>query len=184
MNLGEVVTKIIDAIFGTNWTSGLESLSNAVQSWGKNDKAVTLDRWDYQVDARLAYSDAYNAGYKFGQGIDEKVSSLMDFMPKIEDPTSDIPDYDSMINGIGEGIGNIDKNTGRTADKLEATDEDLKYLRDLAEQEVVNRFTTAKISLEMTNHNNINSDLDIDGIVDAMGEKLYEAMEVAAEGVH
>ena len=184
LNLGEVVTKIIDAIFGTNWTSGLESLSNAVQSWGKNDKAVTLDRLDYQVDARLAYSDAYNAGYKFGQGIDEKVSSLMDFMPKIEDPTSDIPDYDSMINGIGEGIGNIDKNTGRTADKLEATDEDLKYLRDLAEQEVVNRFTTAKISLEMTNHNNINSDLDIDGIVDAMGEKLYEAMEVAAEGVH
>lgn len=185
-NMAHAIENVINKIPGVqvDIASGLDNFQSKIEA--ASAKVKSESEWKEVVSKidYIDYGNAYNAGYKFGQGIDEKVSSLMDFMPKIEDPTSDILDYDSMINGIGEGIGNIDKNTGRSADKLEATDEDLKYLRDLAEQEVVNRFTTAKISLEMTNHNNINSDLDIDGIVDAMGEKLYEAMEVAAEGVH
>lgn len=97
----------------------------------------------------------------------------------------EMPNFDT--SDLGKTAGNTDKtakNTGKTADKLSATEEDLKYLRDLAEQEVVNRFTTAKISLKMTNHNNINSEMDVDGIIDTVADKLNEAMEVAAEGVH
>ena len=63
-------------------------------------------------------------------------------------------------------------------------EEDLKYLRDLAEQEVINRFTTAEIKVDMTNHNTINSEMDLDGIINYLGEGIYQAMEVAAEGVH
>jgi len=36
----------------------------------------------------------------------------------------------------------------------------------------------------MTNHNNINSNLDLDGVVSYFGEALEETIETIAEGVH
>ena len=75
-------------------------------------------------------------------------------------------------------------NTGKMAKSLEITEEDLRYLRDMAEREVINRFTTAEVKLEMTNHNTIEGTQDVDGIVDYFGEKLNDLMLVAAEGVH
>ena len=79
LNLGKIVTKIIDAIFGTDWTSGLNSLQDKVLQWGKNNNAITLDRWDHSLE-RINYQEAVNAGYKFGQGIDETVEDM--FNPK------------------------------------------------------------------------------------------------------
>lgn len=79
---------------------------------------------------------------------------------------------------------NTAANTANIADSMSETQEDLKYLRDLAEQEVVNRFTTAEIKIDMTNNNSINSDMDLDGVVNILEHKLGQAMEVAAEGYH
>ncbi len=75
-------------------------------------------------------------------------------------------------------------NTKDIKDSLDITQEDLRYLRDLAEQEVINRFTTAEIKIDMTNHNSINSEMDIDGIVDHLETRLHEVMVSTAEGVH
>lgn len=58
---------------------------------------------------------------------------------------------DAIANsGVGDGIGNIDDNTGKIKDSLDITEEDLKYLRDIAEQEAINRFTTAEINVDMS----------------------------------
>jgi len=71
------------------------------------------------------------------------------------------------------------------SDNLEITEEDLKYLRDIAEQEAINRFTTAEIKVDMGGiNNNVSSNVDLDGMVTYLEEKLYETMEIAAEGVH
>ncbi len=75
-------------------------------------------------------------------------------------------------------------NTGSMKDSMDASKEDLKYLRDMAEQEVVNRFTTAQVKVDVTNHNNINSDMDIDGVISHFGKALEETIETVAEGVH
>lgn len=76
-------------------------------------------------------------------------------------------------------------NTAKMADSMETSEEELKYLRDLAEQEVVNRFTTAEIKIDMGGiTNQVNQNTDLDGVVTYLEEKLYETMEIAAEGVH
>lgn len=76
------------------------------------------------------------------------------------------------------------ENTSKMADSMEISEEELKYIRDMAERETVNRFTTAEVKVEMTNNNNINSDMDIDGIIDQFAEKLEESITSIAEGVH
>jgi len=76
-------------------------------------------------------------------------------------------------------------NTSKMANSMEMSEESLEYLRDIAEQEVINRFTTAEIKVEMGGiTNNVSKDTDLNGIMDYLAEGLYEAMQVAAEGVH
>ena len=174
LSLGKVVTQIIDAIFGTNWTAGLSSLQDSVLGWGKNENAITLDRNAPMIDARLDYGEAWDAGYSFGEGVDEKVGAMfgggVDDAYEGTDPT--------------EYLGDIEENTSDIADSVAITGEDLKYLRDLADRETVNRFTTAEIRVEMNNNNNIHSGMDIDGVVNDLTAGVNEAMEKAAEGVH
>ncbi len=80
--------------------------------------------------------------------------------------------------------GQTAENTAVIADALDITNEQLKYLRDIAERDTVNRFTTASIKVEMTNQNNINSGMDIDGVVNGLALAVSDAMSQAAEGVH
>ena len=85
---------------------------------------------------------------------------------------------------ISNDLSNVAENTGGIKNSLDIAEEDLQYLRDIAERETINRFTTAEIKVEMSNNNNINSELDLDGIVDSLGQKLEERLEVVAEGVY
>ncbi len=186
LSLGEVVTKIIDAIFGTDWTSGLNELQGKVLEWGKNDNAITLDRTAPVIDTRFDYSAAWDAGYSFGEGIDE---SIANFDPSSLFGTTDIPSADDYAGaltagGIGSGIDDISGNTGAMADAMDITSEELKYLRDMAEQETVNRFTTARITIEQTNHNTVKNGMDLDGIMSGLTDAISEAVENTVEGVH
>ena len=82
-------------------------------------------------------------------------------------------------------VSDISANTGSIADSLDVTDEELKYLRDIAEQETVNRFTTADISIDMSGmQNSISNGMDLDGVIDGMIDGVNEAVEIATEGVH
>ena len=76
------------------------------------------------------------------------------------------------------------KNTAKTAGTLSMTGEDLKYLRDMAERDYVNKFTTAEIKVNMTNHNKINKDMDLDGLSAKLCKKIEEDLYASAEGVY
>ncbi|HMM20636.1 MAG TPA: tape measure protein [Selenomonadales bacterium] len=76
-------------------------------------------------------------------------------------------------------------NTKKIKDAMEITDEDIKYMRDIAEQEVINRYTTAEVKIEMGGiHNSVSSDMDLDGVVRYINDNLFEAMVSGAEAVH
>lgn len=136
-------------------------------------------------------SDAFNAGAAWGDGIADKVSnfSLSDVFGQTDIPN--VGDYTSGFNdaiansGVGDSIGNIDDNTGKIKDSLDVTEEDLKYLRDIAEQEAINRFTTAEINVDMSNmQNTVNSGDDIDGFMTKLTDSVNEAVDNMTEGVH
>lgn len=133
-------------------------------------------------------SDAFNAGAAWGDGIADKVSnfSLSDVFGQIDIPN--VGDYTSGFNdaiansGVGDSIGNIDDNTGKIKDSLDVTEEDLKYLRDIAEQESINRFTTAEVTINQTNNNNVSSDTDLDGFITALDDAMGEAIDEVTNG--
>ncbi len=110
---------------------------------------------------RMDYGDAYQTGYDWGANVG-----------------------DSMSDVFSTDVGAIVANTEETANALDTTNEDLKYLKDLAEQEVINRFTTAEIKVDMTNNNSISNNMDLDGVVEYLVVGVNEAMAKAAEGVH
>lgn len=92
--------------------------------------------------------------------------------------------YDEGMKGIGGGVGEIADNTGAMADSMEMSEEDLEYLRDIAEQEAINRFTTAEITIEQTNNNTVKRGMDLDGVVSRLDTALGEAIDMMAEGVY
>lgn len=195
LSFGKVVTKIIDAIFGTDWTSSLTSLQEKVTSWGKDEEASISISREAPTLKRLDATDAYNSGYDFGAGLADKFS--------IDTTEPDTSKYEDMVESYGgnlfdpdaygtggydaanmpANIANTSDNTDKMTDSLDISSEDLKYLRDIAERDVVNRFTTAEIKVEMTNNNNVSSETDLDGIVDYLVSGVNEAMTIAAEGV-
>lgn len=181
LSLGKVVTKIIDAIFGTDWTSGLSSLQDSVLAWGKNESSITLDRDAPTIDYRMTYSGAWDAGYSFGEGIEDTVSGMFDGSALDSLGAFDLGnDLDSIYGNTDD----IASNTAASADALDYAEEDLQYLRDIAEREAINRFTTAEIKVEQQNTNYIEKDADLDGIMDAWANDFAEKLDVSEEGVH
>jgi hypothetical protein len=164
------------------------SVSDAFQQ-GFHTHEVFKDGWA---------SDAFNAGAKVGDAFSNKVSDFFSGLSGGSEENSwekyrnEIPD-NSSGNGFhmdgsaaqtAVNTGQTAENTAVIADALDITNEQLKYLRDIAERDTVNRFTTASIKVEMTNQNNINSGMDIDGVVNGLALAVSDAMSQAAEGVH
>ena len=178
LSLGKVVTKIIDAIFGTDWTSGLSSLQDSVLGWGKNDNAITLDRNAPTIDGRIEYSVAWDTGYDWGSKL-----SLTGGLGELDPQGYEEFKGFELPEGIGEGIDEIASNTTDMRNTMEISEEDLKYMRDLAEREVIDRTVLRDVKLEVSNSfGDVRETADVDGIITRIEERLSEAIESEAEG--
>jgi len=164
----------------------LQAIAEAVDFVMRTDYADTIAGWrdDLSSFANEKYNlkDAFDGGYAWGEGV---MDNLKNF-----NPAADLSMYSfeaglgSMtIPGAEELLGDISGDTDSIQKLLEVSEEDLKYLRDIAEQEVINRFTTAEIKVDMQNYNQVNSSMDLDGIADQLLDVVYDRMTVAAEGV-
>ena len=170
----ELIAKGIDTVFGSD-------IQSSVAGWRSGLKGMVDENFDeaaVEIMPKMDTLDAFTDGYKFGEGLSDKVGSMFGM---------------NLGEGYGMGslgeltsnVGNIADSTGSISDSLDVTSEDLKYLRDLAEQETVNRFTTAEIRVEMGGvTNQVSQNTDLDGVVDYMVTGVQEAMERVAEGVH
>ncbi len=131
-------------------------------------------------------SEAFNSGAAWGDGVVDGINSAVDDIGNLlNGDVSNLQETSGYNqNQMASNVSDIAGNTARTADALDVSGEDLKYLRDIAERDTVNRFTTAEVKIEWNNTQNINSDMDLDGVVDYLVTNLQEAIETTAEGVH
>ena len=166
------IEKLINLIPGVkiNITSGLDafydSYTDRIQSI--KDKSGWTEYVKHKE--KIEYSTAYANGYNWGANIQNSISEKLGLdLP--DDPATSL-------------LSNIADNTAQIADDVSVSSDDIKLLRDIAERQVINKYTTAEIKVEMVNHNNISNEMDLDGVVNLLEAKVTEALVTSAEGVH
>ena len=157
-------------------TNGIENLEKKASDKLKDIKSKA--EWEEVVKTKeyWQYSDKIKDAYQWGAGVEDKIAD------KLENIELDIPGFTD--SPLLESMKETADNTGKIADSLEMDKDDLEYIRDMANSKYANKYIMPQIKLEMVNHNAIASDLDIDGIVDKMTQKVGEALAVSAEGAY
>lgn len=181
-NIAEGIETLLNKIPGVsvNITAGLDNLHDSIEQASKNIKDKS--EWEEVVKQKeyIEFEGAWKTGYGLGEGVDDFLGGFNpeDLLPKDkkgEDSSSD-------TNGILEGIAD---DTSSVADSVEITEEDLKYLKDIAEQDAINRFTTAEIKVDLGGvTNQVSGNTDLDGMINYLAGSLEQQMAIMAEGVH
>ena len=176
LGLIETVARAIDAVFGSSLGDTVDGWRSDLEGWvdktfGKgNEVMAKVNSSDYHVE-RFEYGEAFKFGAELGDGIASKFS---------------MPNFDDLFNPedlLGD-VGSIDENTENISDTLDITAEELEYLRDIAEQEAINRFTTIPLTVTFENTNNVNNEMDLDGVTNYIEERLIESIYSSAEVAH
>ena len=188
----QALASAIDTIFGSNLSGSVQGWRDSLGGWvdstfGKGEEVMEkLNAEDLHL-GRFEYGAAFDMGYEFGQGVEDTVGGLFDFSAMDSMGAADGLDAFNLGNTLDGLYGNTGDTAGNTAAMSEALDiaeEDLAYMRDIAEREAINRFTTAEIKVEQHNENHISKDTDLDGIMDAWANDFAEKLDVSEEGVH
>lgn len=150
----------------------------------KSARAADLAAYESELASAKAGRDAHIDSLK--TELNSSVDALQAAYAQAKaDAAADSSAEQTALDSIGADTAGINDSAGSAAASLKETTEDLKYMRDLAEQEAINRFTTAEVKIDMTGMTNrIDSDMDLDGVLNTLTEGFAEALEVAAEGVH
>ena len=181
----KTIGSVIDTILGTDVVSKIQGVQNSINNW-VNEKVggneITLKRMDatqVMMD-RVGLKDMYNKGYEkganfslFGKNTETAIDTNTEFGNSTNPEVAKSNDL----------LKNIDKNTKKSGDMLDLSHDEISYLRDLAEREAINRFTTAEVKVDVggiTQH--VASALDLDDVVDYMTNRMEEGIAIAAEG--
>lgn len=203
MSVAQSVAQTIDALIGTDLSDGISGVRNQFSNYvdgivGKQEVYFKpVDPSKYMIK-RKNYGEAYKSGSSFGDGVTNKVKNMFSGKKAATDMNKN--DYEKTLRktqgtnlnqataantaATAKNTAGTAKNTAKSAQALTATSEDLKYIRDMAAQKYINRFTTAKITVHQTNHNKISKELDLDGVTEHLRKTMEEQMISAAEGVH
>lgn len=188
LDFAKVATKVLDAVFGSDFASSIEGYQNKLESMGKNKNAVTYKLEAPQLE-RIDYGSAFDAGASVGDKASNAISDRFSFN------ANDVANLDATTqavnqntNAINNGVNSINtknaKNTSKLKKSVDISKENLVYLRDIAEKEAINQFTTAEVKVDMTNNNTVNNGLDLNGMIKSLSDGVKEAMEVCADGVY
>lgn len=187
----QALASAIDTIFGSNLSGSVQGWRDSLGGWvdstfGKGEEVMEkLNAEDLHL-GRFEYGAAFDMGYEFGQGVEDTVGGLFDFsaMDSLGADALDAYGLGNTLDGIYGNTGDTAGNTAAMSEALDIAEEDLAYMRDIAEREAINRFTTAEIRVEQQNTNYISQDTDLDGIMDAWANDFATKLDVSEEGVH
>ncbi len=192
LSVVQSAAKAIDTLLGSNMAGAISGFRDNVKEFtvglvGEQEVIVDyINADDYTFDG-IDYRTAWDSGVAFGEGLEDGIGNLFntDDLFGGDDPIdySQFGGFDT--DSLSGDISDISSNTGSIADTLSVSEEDLKYLRDMAEREAINRFTTAEVTVNMGGvTNNVDNKMDLDGFVSYLATSVEEAMQTTAEGVH
>lgn len=197
LNMANAIESVINKIPGVkvDITSGLDNLYKQIEVASQTVKDA--GGWQSTVEKMefIDYTDAAKTGYKFGEEIDEKISNLFsgtndtafNLLKELDDkklnPWEGANNIDTTLGNINENTAVGADNTGKIADSMEITEEDLKYLRDIAEREIIDRTIFQSLNVDMGGvTNTVNNMSDLDGIGDYLGDLITTTAASSMEG--
>jgi len=198
------IASAIDGIFGSNlskvvgsWSKNVKSAGNKLSAKFGNGNYKGKEWKDVRADdffKRSDYSTSYKSGYTAGKNFSNKVVAGLRHFTTLGNGKVDPykiknqmrGSSGSVANPLNRTAGNTGKtahNTGKISKQLDTTNQELAYLHDIAHRDVVNKYTTASVNVQMNNKNTINNTNDLDDIIDGLVLKVKEAHGLIAEGV-
>ena len=182
----ETIANALDAVFKTNLSSTIGGFRDSLS--GLADKIIGKKPVEIERMLKIDTLDSMQKGSEVGGNIGKMIDDMSQNM-SLDNL------IDSAKNGFTGGaqdqLQSIENNTGNTAgntakmtDSMDAVDEELKYMRDAAEQEIINRFTLADLKVETTNNNTLRTQTDFDEMTRRMIESTGELLAMSAEGVY
>lgn len=194
------IAEALDFVFGTNmadtvkgWRDDLSNLADKfAEKYGNGTYEIKAEKLDMdQVLAdigwspeRFNYGNAFDSGNTSGTGVENKVKKGFDGINSFFDNQNSGSDMPGMDDSITQNTGDTAMNTAAMADSMDVMDEELKYMRDAAEQEIINRFTLAELKVDMNNNNTIKTQTDITDVARMLSDVTTEMLTSAAEGVN
>ncbi|MGF7145975.1 tape measure domain-containing protein [Anaerotaenia torta] len=185
----EAIANTIDAVFGSNlgetvsgWRTDLKNMADKYVAKRAPDenyqKLIDNKNWTAESFGikRMDYKESWNKGESVGKSVysdlSEKIKGLTDqFTQKDDKGTASNP---TVVKGFGSG-GKVDVNMAT---------EDLKYLRDIAEREYINKFSTATLAPNVQiSFGDVHETADMAKLKGTLEQMMREEIAVAAEGV-
>lgn len=172
VSFAQAFTRIWDDITGQNFTAKLDSAKSYLDRVGANVNYTKKFDFAPKGITRKSYKDAYGKGLAFANKmtsklvVDKNNNDLADLLNKISNSTASTADSASSIS-----------------DSVATTSENIEYLKDMAEEQIINRYTNS-VNVEMINHNNISNDLDIDDVTEHLRSTIEQGLNSNAGGNH
>lgn len=178
-NMGKGIEDIINKIPGVkvSITSGLDGLKNKLEKASANIKTEAgLVEYVKSKDF-MDYSEGYTKGSKIAEsGYDKIAGALGGLTNKLTG--KNISDLGTTGNPMTvEGTGN-----GGKVD-VDMSDEDLQYLRDVAERDYINKFSTATLApnIQVT-FGDVHETADADKLLKRIAKIMQEQLATVGEG--
>lgn len=172
----EKIASAMDFIFGSNmaetvgqWRAGLKNMADeVVKEYAPNENYQDImGNLDLSAEGlgfkKMAYGDAYNKGYTWGQGAEDKISNLFN--------------GSNTLGDIGS-VGNVENVSG----EVDVASEDLKLLRELAEQQYIQNYISNAPVVYVTT-GDVHENADIDYLIKGVAYKIKEEIDTSMEGV-
>ena len=147
--------------------------------WGDNAAKSLKDKLSGLLGGNKGNEYEYNPDEGFGGG----GNPLSGGSGGGSSAADNLADAVSGIDNIAANTGSTAADTARIADTIDITDEDLKYLRDIAERDIIDRTVFTKVEVNMGGiTNEVHGMTDLNEIADGINTILQEQICIGSEG--
>lgn len=174
----------IDAIEKVTFGTTAQMENDAAKQARAADLAAYQDQINSQIAERDSALSAMKAEARAATAQREAEIAAAKAESAVAGNGSTEPDWSAYANTDPGDIGNVDRvgSVGSIDEDVNIADEDLKFLRDVAEMRYVQNFVTLTPTVAVDAK--ISEKVDVDEVVDKIERRLETEFEAAAEGVY